>query len=182
MKRTAAPLAAILVACALVALLIYGVAQRSESSTLDEAVKQGRRPTAPGSHRGLPRLGEPGAHALADYRGKIVVLNFWASWCEPCKDEAPVLEAAHKRLVASGTGTVLGVTYTDVEGDSKAFVRKFGLTYPIVRDVGTKLAREYGTRALPETFVIDARGRVAALSRGVISKRALDDAIAEAQR
>ena len=181
MKRSAVPAAALIVALALVGLLVYGLVSRGENTTLDDAVAKGGRPAAP--DRTLPVLGRPTAtRSLADLRGKVVVLNFWASWCDPCREEAPVLERAQKRLTRSGTGTVLGVTFRDLTPDSQRFVRRFGLSYPSIRDVDGKLANAYGTRALPETFVIDPRGRVAGLSRGTVSAAFLDRAIARAQR
>src|ERR1051325_6587528 len=124
-KRNAAPLIAVLIAAALVGLLVYGVAQRADNRTLDEAVAKGQRPVAPS--RTLPVLGAGGERSLANFRGKPVILNFWASWCDPCRIEAPLLEQAQHRLAAHG-GTVLGVTYRDASPDSQKFVRKFDLT------------------------------------------------------
>jgi cytochrome c biogenesis protein CcmG/thiol:disulfide interchange protein DsbE len=175
-KRNAVPLVAILAAAALVGLLVYGVVQRGENRSLDDAVANGARPTAP--DRALPMLGADGQRSLASFKGKPVVLNFWASWCEPCRIEAPLLERAQQRLSRAG-GTVLGVTFRDASPDSTAFVRRFKLTYPSVRDVDGKLAKEYGTRALPETFVIDRNGRVAAITRGVVNRAFLDEALAK---
>jgi cytochrome c biogenesis protein CcmG/thiol:disulfide interchange protein DsbE len=181
-KRSAVPTVVLVAAAALVALLVYGVVQRGDNRTLDDAVKQGRRPAAPDVSRALPVLGADGARkALADYKGKVVVLNFWASWCPPCNDEAPLLEHAQRRLAADGAGTVLGATYNDTPAKSLAFVRKYGLTFPNVRDVGTNLAHAYGTRDLPETFVIDGAGKVVAISRGAIDKAFLDRAIQKAR-
>src|SRR3954468_17764855 len=173
-KRNAAPLIAVLVAAALVGLLVYGVAQRADNRTLDEAVAKGQRPVAPS--RALPVLGAGGERSLASFRGKPVILNFWASWCDPCRIEAPLLEDAQRRLAAQG-GTVLGVTYRDASPDSQKFVRRFKLTYPSLRDVSGQLAKDYGTRALPETFVIDGRGHVAAIQRGAVNKDFLDTAL-----
>jgi cytochrome c biogenesis protein CcmG/thiol:disulfide interchange protein DsbE len=180
-KRSAAPVVVIaVVAAALVALLVYGVVQRTSSSTLDDAVRKHELPAAPGAQRRLPVLAGSGTRSLADYKGQVVVLNFWASWCDPCRAEARVLEAAQRRLLAARAGTVLGATYDDAPPDSLRFVREFHLTYPNVRDVGTRLAHGYGTHSLPETFVIDRRGRIVAISRGQISARFLDDALREA--
>jgi cytochrome c biogenesis protein CcmG, thiol:disulfide interchange protein DsbE len=158
-KRSAVPLAATLAALALVALLIYGVASKGGSTTLDDAVRAGKRPVAP--DRSLPVLGRPGRLSLASYRGKVVVLNFWASWCTPCRAEAPLLERIQRRLTPTG-GTVLGATYDDAAPDSLGFVREFRLTYPSVRDVGTKLARAF------------------AISRGQVSEKFLQRAVGTA--
>src|SRR4051812_11793455 len=173
-KRNAVPLVAILAAAALIGLLVYGVASRGENRTLDDAVSKGQRPSAP--DRSLPVLGADGRRSLASFRGKPVVLNFWASWCTPCRQEAPLLESAQKRLAAKG-GTVLGVTFRDASPDSQAFVRRFKLTYPSIRDVSGQLAKAYGTRALPETFVIDGAGHVAAIQRGAVNREFLDAAL-----
>jgi cytochrome c biogenesis protein CcmG/thiol:disulfide interchange protein DsbE len=178
MRRSAVPLVAVLAVAALVGLLVYGVAAKSEDTTLDDAVRQGQRPTAP--DRSLPALGAGGERSLADYRGQVVVQNFWASWCDPCKEEAPELERAHERLQEEKAGTVLGVTFRDATRDSQAFMKEFGLTYPSIRDVDGKLAQEYGTRALPETFVIDRDGHVVAMSRGAVDRGFLDRALDEA--
>src|SRR5256885_942055 len=175
-KRNAVPLVAVLVAAALIGLLVYGVAQRADNRTLDEAVAKGQRPVAPSLT--LPLLGRPGARSLTSFRGKPVILNFWASWCDPCRLEAPMLEKAQRRLAAAG-GTVLGVTYRDASPDSEAFVHKFDLTYPSLRDVDGQLAKQYGTRALPETFVIDGSGHVAAVQRGMVDRQFLSNALAK---
>jgi cytochrome c biogenesis protein CcmG/thiol:disulfide interchange protein DsbE len=181
MKRSAVPSVALVVAAALVALLVYGVAIKGTDTTLDDAVRRGSRPVAPGAARTLPRLGAGGRASLAQYRGRVVVLNFWASWCGPCEAEAPLLERAQESLVADGAGTVFGATYNDATTKSQAFVRKYGVTYPNVRDVGTQLAKGFGTRNLPETFVLDRRGRIVAISRGQVSQSFLDHALAKAR-
>jgi len=173
----------------LIGLLIYGVTAQSASRTLDEAVAQGQRPTAPQAGRKLPVLldgasagGAPvadtggGRDSLAAYRGKVVVLNFWASWCVPCQTEAPLLERAQSRLRQHG-GTVLGVTYLDASTDSRGFVREHRLTYPNLRDTTGEFAHAYGTDQLPESFVIDRRGDIAKIRRGEIDQGFLDYAI-----
>ena len=168
-----------MVVLALVALLIYGVASKdSSSSSLDTAVQRGQHPVAPGATRELPALHGDAKRRLADYRGKVVVLNFWASWCTPCTDEAPLLERTQQQL--GSKGTVLGATYNDVPGDSTDFEHKYHVTYPSVRDVGLKLAQDYNTHALPETFVIDRNGKLVAISRGQVSEDFLNNAVQKA--
>jgi cytochrome c biogenesis protein CcmG, thiol:disulfide interchange protein DsbE len=180
MKRSAPAVVAACVAAALIALLVYGVTQQGNDSSLDKAVQQGKRPPAP--DRSLPALNGSGQESLAKLRGQVVILNFWASWCDPCVREAPKLEAAQRKLQRAGEGTVLGVTYQDVPSDSVKFLREHGLSYPNARDIGTKLAKRYGTRALPETFVVDRRGRIVAISRGEVTQAFLNRSIGEALR
>ena len=172
MTRTSAPIAGV-AALALVALLVYGVFATGESTTLDDAVRSGKRPAAP--TRSLPRL-DGGTGSLADYKGKPVVLNFWASWCDPCKDEAPALERAQAKLAKAG-GTVLGVTVSDASDDSKAFMRKNRVTFPSLRDVEDELGEDYGRTGVPETFVIDREGRVVAMSRGQVDDDFFDKSL-----
>ena len=164
---------AVVAVFALLALLVYGLLAVGTSTTLDEAVQRGERPPAP--TRPLPTL-DGGRGSLADYKGKPVVLNFWASWCGPCEDEAPALERAQKRLEKAG-GTVLGVTVDDATPDSLAFMRKHGLSYPSLRDVGGELKQDYGATGVPETFVIDREGRIAAMRRGQVDDRFLRAAL-----
>jgi cytochrome c biogenesis protein CcmG, thiol:disulfide interchange protein DsbE len=181
-RRPVVPIVVGLLAAALVGLLVYGVVHGGQDTTLDDAVKDGKRPDAPGLNIRRPLLGDDGQRrSLADYRGQVVVLNFWASWCEPCRAEAPILQKTQAKLTAAHAGTVLGATYNDAAADSTAFEREFKVSYPSLRDVGTDLADEYGTRALPETFVLDRDGKVVAISRGQVTQKFLDHAISQAQ-
>jgi cytochrome c biogenesis protein CcmG, thiol:disulfide interchange protein DsbE len=179
-KRSAVPIVVAVLAAALVGLLVYGVVARRDDTSLDSAVKQGQRPAAPGSAVTLPELDGSAKRSLAQLRGNVVVLNFWASWCEPCRAEAPLLERAQKQLAPEG-GTVLGVTYKDDASASRDFVKENKVTYPSLRDDKLDLAPKFGTTKLPETFVLDRDGRVVAMSRGQVSEDFLTRAIDEAQ-
>lgn len=181
-RRPVVPIVVGVLAAALVGLLVYGVVHGGEDKTLDDAVKAGKRPQAPGLTMQRPLLNAPGKKSLADYKGQVVVLNFWASWCDPCRDEAPLLEKTHDKLASARSGTVLGATFNDATDDSTDFEEELKITYPSLRDVGTDLAHEFGTRNLPETFVLDRQGRVVAVSRGQVSQKFLDNALAQAQR
>jgi cytochrome c biogenesis protein CcmG, thiol:disulfide interchange protein DsbE len=98
--------------------------------------------------------------ALSDLRGKVVILNFWATWCPPCVDETPSLVALQRQIAPKGA-TVIGI---DLDDDPKAytrFVQTYGLDFPTYRDPSRKIAEEYGTYMYPETYIIDRRGRIA---------------------
>jgi cytochrome c biogenesis protein CcmG/thiol:disulfide interchange protein DsbE len=104
------------------------------------------------------------------------VLNVFASWCDPCKAEAPVLEQAQRELARHG-GTILGVTYLDNSSDSESFVRQEHITYPVVRDVSGNFVRSFGTTGVPETFVINRSGHVAALRRFQLDSKWLNQTL-----
>jgi cytochrome c biogenesis protein CcmG, thiol:disulfide interchange protein DsbE len=179
-KGRVIPILVSLAGACLVGLLVYGVSARSASRTLDEQVAHSRHPPAPQATRMLPRLDGGGDTSLASFRGKVVVLNFWASWCAPCQVEAPLLERAQSQL-EHHDGTVLGVTYLDASPDSKAFARHYHLTYPNLRDDTGVFAHSYGTDQLPESFIVDRQGQIVEISRGEIDQAFLNRAIALAQ-
>ena len=166
--------AVILAAALLVGLLAYGVASKRTDTSIDDATSSGRRIDAPTAR--LPVLGRVGESSLADYRGKVVVLNFWASWCKPCTEELPLLERTHRTISRDGA-LVLGANYQDVSDSALGFVRRFGLTYPSLRDKDGEYADRYGSRAFPETFVVDRRGRIAATRRGPVDQTWLDETL-----
>ena len=105
----------------------------------------------------LKQLGSGEQLSSQDLRGKAVVLNFWASWCAPCIEEAPDLQAAHARYGKDDV-VVLGVNVQDSEQDALAFAKEYGITYPVVRDPNLTLYRELGVRGLPETFFVNKEG------------------------
>jgi cytochrome c biogenesis protein CcmG/thiol:disulfide interchange protein DsbE len=161
------PLAVGLVVLALVALLAYGVASNEPSRGLDQSLAAGERPMAPAFS--LPLLDGGRDSALSDYKGKVVLLNVWASWCEPCKAESPLLERWHRRMLKGG-GTVLGVDTLDVKDDARGFIKTYKLTYPQLHDREGDAIRKFGVIAYPESFVIDRQGRVAATARGAVDE------------
>ncbi|MGH2822979.1 MAG: TlpA family protein disulfide reductase, partial [Thermoleophilaceae bacterium] len=169
------PVAVIGVVLALVALLAYGLASNEPDRSVDEALAAGEREAAPELE--LPRLSGDGVGSLDDYRGRVVVLNFWASWCEPCREESPLLQRWHERIVKRGA-TVLGVDVQDLTGDAQEFIDEYDLTYPMLRDGEGSTRENFSILGLPETFVIDRRGRIAAVRRGVVDETFMRERVA----
>lgn len=97
--------------------------------------------------------------SLADLRGKAVVINFWASWCIPCRDEAPALQAMWQKYRDRGV-VILGVDYVDTESEAKKFIAEFLQTYPNGPDVGTEISQKYKITGVPETYFITREGQV----------------------
>ena len=113
MQRLRSPfvIAALIGVTALIGLLVYGLSHNGPDRAIDESLAKGQREAAPDFD--LPRLEGGGRRTLADYRGKVVVLNVWGSWCDPCRTESPLLERWHKRISRDGKGTLLGVDVLD---------------------------------------------------------------------
>jgi cytochrome c biogenesis protein CcmG/thiol:disulfide interchange protein DsbE len=115
---------------------------------------------------------------LRELRGSPVVLNFWASWCIPCRDEAPILNASAR--AHSGEVAFLGVNVQDLKADALAFSREFDTPYVSVRDRGNRTYEDYGLTGVPETYYLDATGRIVAHVPGAISRAILEEGIAQA--
>jgi len=154
----------------LLGLLLYGVLSQEPDRSIEEAVERGEREPAPDIS--LPPLDGGDEQPLSDWRGKVVVLNYWASWCEPCKEESPLLERWHRKI-SKRNGTVLGIDVLDVTSDAKEFIAEYGLTYPHLRDKDGSTQEDFGVIAYPETFVIDPQGRIAASRRGPVDEKFL---------
>ncbi|OLT11838.1 oxidoreductase [Actinomadura sp. CNU-125] len=119
--------------------------------------------------------------ALSDYRGKVVVVNFWASWCAPCRGEAPSLEQVHKENEAKGAAFV-GINFKDSKPNAEAFERNFEVSYPSVFDGDGRVTlafREVPPNAIPSTLVLDRQGRVAARIIGATTYSKLNPLVAD---
>jgi len=160
----------------LIGLLVYGVSNQAANRTLDNLLAEGKHPAAPDAARLLPILGGHGLSSLAALRGKVVILNFWASWCPPCQAEAPLLQRSEGALQKLNA-TVLGVTYEDVVPDSEKFIAEHHVTYPNLRDDTGTFAHSYGTDQLPESFLVDRTGHIVALERGEIEQKFIAKAL-----
>ena len=164
MRRFLLPGLIAVAAVALLALLTFGVSKQTDTSSIDALVQRGKYPVAPNSHMALPVLGSSGMASLASFRGKVVVLNVFASWCEPCQSEAPLL-AQEQHVLAKSDATLVGVTYEDDPLASEQFAKRYHISYPVLRDVSGNFVRSFGTTGVPETFVINRQGRIQALQR-----------------
>lgn len=113
---------------------------------------------------------------LSDQRGKVVVINFWASWCIPCRTEAPALQATWEHYKEKGV-LFIGVDYADTDDNALAFIKEFGITYLNGPDVGIKIFSAYRVQGVPETFVIDQQGNVAQFLYAGVNEKQLSSAI-----
>jgi cytochrome c biogenesis protein CcmG, thiol:disulfide interchange protein DsbE len=165
-RRTIGAIVGGAIVLGIVVLLAVGLANKDIGTSIQDALVKGERPSAPDIT--LPVLTSgPGVGAewsdvtLSRMRGKIVVLNFWASWCEPCKLEAPILEAVSRRYRDASDVVVMGVDIQDLRERARGFIEDNGITYASLRDGGDHAKEAYQVPALPETFLIDPEGRIA---------------------
>jgi cytochrome c biogenesis protein CcmG/thiol:disulfide interchange protein DsbE len=165
-RRTVAAIVGGLVVAAVIALLAIGLANRDVGTSIKDALDAGERPDAPGFSAPVlvaaDGVGPVGTQvSLDDLRGKTVVLNFWASWCQPCEREAPILNEVAQRYRGSGDAVVLGLDVQDLSEKARAFAKAHEVAYPSLRETGDSAYRDYQLTGLPETFVIDPQGRIA---------------------
>ena len=189
--RRALRIVGILAAVAFVALLVYGLTSKATNKTIDDALSRGEAVEAPGftlselaggrdAGGAWTRASADGQVSLRELRGTPLVLNFWASWCDPCRAEAKVLERTWRRH--SGDGVLfVGLDAQDAREDARDFIRQFGLTFPHVRDPGNDTQRAWGVTGLPETYFIAADGRVVGHVIGTVDEQQLADGIAAAK-
>ena len=175
-----------LVVIGFVAVLVYGVAAQSPDTTIDDALATGEPAMAPGFELDVLQPGKiPDALdavvsratadrrvALNELRGTPVVLNFWASWCDPCRVEAPVLERGWKAAGREGV-LFLGLDQQDVREDAREFLTALSVSYPNIHEAGKETSRRYGATGLPETFFLSAEGRVVGHVIGAIDDEQL---------
>lgn len=103
---------------------------------------------------------------ISDLRGKVIFINFWASWCKPCEQEAPSLEQAWEYYQPSGKVVFLGIDYVDTEIPARAFLKKFNNTYPNGPDIGTVISQIFRIKGVPETYIIDTNGIISYVKIG----------------
>ena len=172
--RIGAQALSVVLVAALLSLLAWKVAHQVGDSNVAAALRKGKEPVAP--QFTLPRLDSDTRLASSTLRGKVQVLNFWASWCGPCRDEAGLLQSASQQWRARGV-VVLGVDHQDFAGDALGFMRRYRMTYPIVKDKGDELYTRYGATGVPETFCVNRAGRVVARVPGAVTQDTLDSCI-----
>jgi cytochrome c biogenesis protein CcmG, thiol:disulfide interchange protein DsbE len=187
--RRALRIAGVLAAAAFVALLVYGLTTKATNSTIDDALSRGEAVPAPGftlssladgrdAGGAWSRAASDGEVSLRELRGTPLVLNFWASWCDPCRAEAKRLE----RTYGQQDGVLfVGLDVQDAREDANDFIAQFGLTFPHVRDPGNDTQRAWGVTGLPETYFIAADGRVVGHVIGTVDERQLAEGIAAAK-
>jgi cytochrome c biogenesis protein CcmG/thiol:disulfide interchange protein DsbE len=173
--KLASQVLALLVIAGLVGLFVWRLTS-DDGKAIASDVRAGKTPPAPLFT--LPSLNGDGEVALSSFGDKVVVLNFWASWCVPCKREAPRFQDAWEQHRTNGL-VVIGVDTLDFNGDGRRFVRRYGLTYPNAHDGRGVVLGDYGGLPLPKTFFIK-KGKIVGYIFGEARQEELQDAIARA--
>jgi cytochrome c biogenesis protein CcmG/thiol:disulfide interchange protein DsbE len=159
---------AFLAVCAIVGLLGFGLLSKGEAKI---AVGD------PVPDRSLPVLGGPGQGSIAGYRGRWVLVNLWASWCAPCRQEAPELDS-FARQYRKRDVSVLGINVQDNSDDALAFLRDYRVGYRQLRSIGDERSAAFGSTGVPENFLVDPRGRLALIWRGPVDESFLEREVA----
>jgi cytochrome c biogenesis protein CcmG/thiol:disulfide interchange protein DsbE len=158
---------AFLAVLAVVGLLAFGLLNKGATTlAVGDAVPD----------RELPALPGPGQGSIAEHRGEWVLVNLWASWCIPCREEAPLLERFYRRQRGNDT-TVVGINVQDNRDDAVAFLRDHPTTFPQLRSVGDERSRAFGSTGVPENFLVDPHGKLALIWRGPVDDRFLRERV-----
>lgn len=158
---------AFLAVLAVLGLLVYGLASKGGASI---AVGD------PVPDKVLPKLPGPGTGSLADRRGEWVLVNLWASWCIPCREEAPVLDGFYRREHGHDA-SVVGINVQDNREDALAFLREHPTGYEQLRSIGDERSSAFGSTGVPENFLVDPKGRLAWIWRGPVDDEMLADEV-----
>jgi cytochrome c biogenesis protein CcmG/thiol:disulfide interchange protein DsbE len=158
---------AFLAVLAVVGLLAFGLLSKGNAKiAVGEPVPDKVLPTLPG----------PGRGSIAKHRGDWVLVNLWASWCLPCREEAPVLERFYRRYRTHGT-TVVGINVQDNRDDAVSFLRDHPTSYPQLRSIGNERSAAFGSIGVPENFLVNPRGRLALIWRAPVDDRILRERV-----
>jgi cytochrome c biogenesis protein CcmG, thiol:disulfide interchange protein DsbE len=159
--------AAFLAVLAVIGLLSFGLLSKGSAKiAVGDAVPD----------RSLPVLDGSGEGKIADYRGEWVLVNLWASWCGPCRDEAPLLGRWWRAHRGRGA-TVLGINVQDNSEDALAFLHQFDAGYRQLRSVGDERSKAFGSTGVPENFLVDPTGRLALIRPGPVDERFLREQV-----
>jgi cytochrome c biogenesis protein CcmG, thiol:disulfide interchange protein DsbE len=176
--RVSAQALSVALVAGLLALLVWKVSHQIGDETVASEVRKGEQPKAPSFD--LERLDRDGRLTSASLAGNVLIVNFWASWCVPCREEAALLERAWRRGRSQGV-VVLGVDHQDAAQYARAFAERYRMTYPLVRDPGDALYDEYGATGVPESFFVARDGRVVAHVPGAVTAETLAAGLQEAR-
>jgi cytochrome c biogenesis protein CcmG, thiol:disulfide interchange protein DsbE len=157
---------AFLAVLAVIGLLAFGLLSKGSTIAVGDPVPD----------EALPRLPGPGRGSIAQQRGKWVLVNLWASWCIPCREEAPVLERFYRRERHHGA-TVIGINVQDNRDDALSFLHRHPTTYTQLRSIGDERSSAFGSTGVPENFLVDPRGRLALIWRGPVDDAFLRESV-----
>lgn len=175
---------------ALLGLLVWRVVRHDSGATLVAEIAAGKRPAAPefglrpiwpstlGATSRLRAAVASGHVTVADLAGRPTIVNVFASWCGPCKDEAPLFSAAARKY--AGHIQFVSLDYQDFDADGRAFLRRYGSTYTALHDGNGRASHRWGVTGVPETYVLDPTGHVIRHAPGAVGKRELQPLLAAA--